>query len=328
VKNAHRGTYPRIAAAASNTRRLPACCHSACVTPGLGSRAPNPRKRTGQGALWSLDATLRQTSRKQLIMYRGSLSCEVSFRVLSWRTLASKTIERYNWNFKISGYRLRQVRRARAREEGSSIDPQEGPKGDFATTGICKETLNFAARRRQVFFQYVSEVQPEHSDQFSKYAPPAVEGAMRETINNLLGSLPPTYFSVSVSSVTENLAQLMYSMMMTGYMFRNAQYCMELRKSVVPVEVPPSLASSETPVEISDDLEVQGISMVRPRPSHNRQDTRKRIENAVTNSHVNVHPVLSFVFDRSACLVTLSGSIERRMSLKMRSAPFAPRSSG
>ncbi len=211
-------------------------------------------------------------------MHGGSLSFEVSFRVLSLRTLASKTIERYNGNFKVSGYRLRHVQRARPREEASSIDPQDGPIGDFTTTGICKETLNFAARRRQVFFQYVSEVQPEHSDQFAKYAPPAVEEAMRETIKNLLGSLPPTYFSVSVSSVTENLAQLMYSMMMTGYMFRNAQYCMELRKSVVPVEVAPSLASTENPMEISDDLELQEISMVRPRSSHNRQDTRKRVE--------------------------------------------------
>ena len=85
-------------------------------------------------------------------MHGGSLSFEVSFRVLSLQTLASKTIERYNGNFKVSGYRLRHVQRARPREEASSIDPQDGPIGDFTTTGICKETLNFAARRRQVFF--------------------------------------------------------------------------------------------------------------------------------------------------------------------------------
>ena len=88
------------------------------------------------------------------------------------------------------------------------------------------------------FFQYVSEVQPEHSDQFAKYAPPAVEEAMRETIKNLLGSLPPTYFSVSVSSVTENLAQLMYSMMMTGYMFEMRNIAWNFEKVWCPSKLP------------------------------------------------------------------------------------------
>lgn len=32
--------------------------------------------------------------------------------------------------------------------------------------------------------------------------------------------------------VAENLAQLMYSVMMTGYMFRNAQYRLELQQSL------------------------------------------------------------------------------------------------
>lgn len=31
----------------------------------------------------------------------------------------------------------------------------------------------------------------------------------------------------------ENLAQLMYSVMMTGYMFRNAQYRMDLSESMI-----------------------------------------------------------------------------------------------
>eukprot|EP00959_Pyramimonas_sp_CCMP1952_P097195 2031492-Pyramimonas_sp.AAC.1 len=46
---------------------------------------------------------------------------------------------------------------------------------------------------------------------------------MRQTITNMLGTLPPQFFDVSVSTIGENLAQMMYSVMMTGYMFRNAQ---------------------------------------------------------------------------------------------------------
>lgn len=38
--------------------------------------------------------------------------------------------------------------------------------------------------------------------------------------------------------VAENLAQLMYSVMMTGYMFKNAQYRLELQQSLEQVALP------------------------------------------------------------------------------------------
>lgn len=38
--------------------------------------------------------------------------------------------------------------------------------------------------------------------------------------------------------VAENLAQLMYSVMMTGYMFRNAQYRLELQTSLSQAALP------------------------------------------------------------------------------------------
>lgn len=38
--------------------------------------------------------------------------------------------------------------------------------------------------------------------------------------------------------VAENLAQLMYSVMMTGYMFRNAQYRLELQQSLEQIALP------------------------------------------------------------------------------------------
>lgn len=38
--------------------------------------------------------------------------------------------------------------------------------------------------------------------------------------------------------VAENLAQLMYSVMMTGYMFKNAQNRLELQQSLEQVALP------------------------------------------------------------------------------------------
>ena len=61
-----------------------------------------------------------------------------------------------------------------------------------------------------------------------------VVDAMRQTITNILGTLVPEFFEVSISAKGEDLAQLMYTIMMSGYMFRNAQYRLELRDSMLP----------------------------------------------------------------------------------------------
>lgn len=61
-----------------------------------------------------------------------------------------------------------------------------------------------------------------------------VVDAMRQTIANYLGGLPPEYFSIEISAKGEDLAQLMYTMMMTGYMFRNVQYKLDLQTNMLP----------------------------------------------------------------------------------------------
>ena len=61
-----------------------------------------------------------------------------------------------------------------------------------------------------------------------------VVDAMRQTIKNYTGGLPHEFFEVSISAKGEDLAQLMYTMMMSGFMFRNAQYRLELRDSMLP----------------------------------------------------------------------------------------------
>lgn len=90
---------------------------------------------------------------------------------------------------------------------------------------------------------------------------------MRQTVTNMIGNLPPQFFAVTVTTVrirytilllflhskspvyklrynyslvqvAENLAQLMYSVMMTGYMFKNAQNRLELQQSLEQVALP------------------------------------------------------------------------------------------
>ncbi|CAN8277040.1 unnamed protein product [Cochlearia groenlandica] len=89
--------------------------------------------------------------------------------------------------------------------------------------------------RRDILLEYVQNVKPEFMEMFLKRAPKPVVDAMRQTVTNMIGTLPPQFFSVTITSVAENLAQLMMSVLMTGYMFRNAQYRLELQQSLEQV---------------------------------------------------------------------------------------------
>ncbi|XP_010418386.1 PREDICTED: uncharacterized protein LOC104703983 isoform X3 [Camelina sativa] len=92
--------------------------------------------------------------------------------------------------------------------------------------------------RRDILLEYVQNVKPEFMEMFVKRAPKHVVEAMRQTVTNMIGTLPPQFFAVTVTSVAENLAQLMMSVLMTGYMFRNAQYRLELQQSLEQVALP------------------------------------------------------------------------------------------
>ena len=48
------------------------------------------------------------------------------------------------------------------------------------------------------------------------HVPKQVVDAMRTTISNMVGVLPPQHFNVTVSTVGETLAELMFSLLMTG----------------------------------------------------------------------------------------------------------------
>uniref|UniRef100_I1JSW2 Uncharacterized protein n=1 Tax=Glycine max TaxID=3847 RepID=I1JSW2_SOYBN len=95
--------------------------------------------------------------------------------------------------------------------------------------------------RREILLEYVKNVQPEFMELFVKRAPQQVVDAMRQTVTNMIGTLPPQFFAVTITTVAENLAQLMYSIMMTGYMFKNAQYRLELQEGLEQVVALPDV---------------------------------------------------------------------------------------
>ncbi|URE25119.1 hypothetical protein MUK42_02409 [Musa troglodytarum] len=135
--------------------------------------------------------------------------------------------------------RRRRCRLKLVRAQDSDAGDTQPPKG----SSVCKSVLGLILyiqpkSRRDILLEYVKNVQPEFMELFVKRAPKQVVDAMRQTVANMIGTLPPQFFSVTVTTVAENLAQLMYSVMMTGYMFRNAQYRLELQQSLDQIALP------------------------------------------------------------------------------------------
>uniref|UniRef100_J3LIS9 Uncharacterized protein n=1 Tax=Oryza brachyantha TaxID=4533 RepID=J3LIS9_ORYBR len=113
-----------------------------------------------------------------------------------------------------------------------------GPDGNGEAKPANGADTTLPKNRRDILLEYVKNVQPEFMELFIKRAPPQVVDAMRHTVTNMIGTLPPQFFAVTVTTVAENLAQLMYSVLMTGYMFRNAQYRLELQQSLEQIALP------------------------------------------------------------------------------------------
>lgn len=93
-----------------------------------------------------------------------------------------------------------------------------------------------------LFFFYAALI----SSSFNRSSPPEVQEAFRITIMNMLGSLPSSLYPMEIRTVTNNVVQLMQTCVMTGYMFRNAQYRFSLMKSL---QQEPSLSALE-PTEV------------------------------------------------------------------------------
>ncbi|XP_057974374.1 uncharacterized protein LOC131162188 [Malania oleifera] len=137
-----------------------------------------------------------------------------------------------------SGGRRSLSLRARAYDSSKSNDASNDSKQH---NGTLPKT------RRDILLEYVKNVQPEFLELFVKRAPQQVVDAMRQTVTNMIGTLPPQFFAVTVTTVAENLAQLMYSVMMTGYMFKNAQYRLELQQSLEQVALPDAEDKKDVP---------------------------------------------------------------------------------
>lgn len=83
------------------------------------------------------------------------------------------------------------------------------------------------------YFRMIEKLAPnEMLAKFAQSAPQNVQEAAKSTIMNILGSLPTYALDASLFTTNTKLANLMFQMQITGYMFKNAEYRMSFTRSL------------------------------------------------------------------------------------------------
>ncbi|CAM9098566.1 unnamed protein product, partial [Hapterophycus canaliculatus] len=83
------------------------------------------------------------------------------------------------------------------------------------------------------YYDVVRRLSPtELIGRFMKTSSPKVQEAVRTTVLGLLGSLPRHAFETTAIATGDALANLMFQLQMTGYMFKNAEYRLSLQSSM------------------------------------------------------------------------------------------------
>jgi len=132
------------------------------------------------------------------------------------------------------GWRLRLPRAKVALQAGSGSEGDEfQPKEEIDWD---KEVAALVARQagdKNRFYKALKSISPpELVREFTESAPKDVQTAVGAAVGKLFGNLPSDVAQSTITTTGRMLASLMFSMQMTGYMFRNAQYRKSLKESL------------------------------------------------------------------------------------------------
>ena len=127
--------------------------------------------------------------------------------------------------------------------------------------------------------------------EFADSAPPDVQQAVRFTIAKLLGNMPSEVAAITRVTSDRNIASLMFSMQMTGYMFRSAEYRRSLMESLGAAGessglLPPEAGEDETREEESEPP----AQLPQAWPRLVRVRVRVRVTNPNRNRNSNPSP--------------------------------------
>jgi len=100
---------------------------------------------------------------------------------------------------------------------------------------LQRKGVDTAAASNNRYYKMVEKLAPnELLTKFSNSAPQNVQEAAKSTIMNILGSLPQYALDAALITTNTKLANLMFQMQITGYMFKNAValYFIQIRSSI------------------------------------------------------------------------------------------------
>eukprot|EP00904_Undaria_pinnatifida_P009358 jgi/Undpi1/5552/HiC_scaffold_2.g00829.m1 len=106
------------------------------------------------------------------------------------------------------------------------------------------------------YYDVVRRLSPtELIGRFMKTSSPRVQEAVRTTVLGLLGSLPRHAFETTAIATGDALANLMFQLQMTGYMFKNAEYRLSLQSSMrTAAALPPGKANMADGMDDEDSI--------------------------------------------------------------------------
>jgi len=147
---------------------------------------------------------------------------------------------------------------------GVSISKDFIPTGPPALTQYDKKTtfknsaiMNPKSETAKQYFDMVEKLSPnEMLQKFAETAPRNVQEATKSTIVNILGSLPNYALDAALITTSSKLANLLFQMQLTGYMFKNAEYRMSLTRSLKGfprLPAPATISDGNTTVYLSQD---------------------------------------------------------------------------
>lgn len=171
-------------------------------------------------------------------------------RVLTW-CLGRGCLSRY----RSLGTRRMLGKRCRMQAFWGKMFSSSGGPGEDAWSSTNQIPVeNQTESRREALLDFVNRLSPATHRISDPLVPKMSIVAIRQTVGNLIGTLPAEYFEITISSREENLMQLMYSVLMTGYMFCNAHHRLELAKRL-------EIASPRGLGRRNNDLYAQDVSL-------------------------------------------------------------------
>lgn len=214
TRHQHQRTTPRSFSSSKHIdKEIPSCLFSST---GGGDLPPPPPEDKGDGENNGWDDFLNPKGEESESLRRARDFMSEQSLPLSFDAEAKDSIDDESHSDEL--------------EETSSA--LVGP-GGFGNNGPLLDAPSAEALANNPYMQVVSKLSPsELISKFTATANPRVQGAVRNTILGLIGSLPKMAFDTTTITTGQRLASLMFQLQMTGYMFKNADYRLSLSQSL------------------------------------------------------------------------------------------------